>query len=478
MNPNKQAEKQMAAQTAEKTRKKLPFADLFKGKAEVDMTEGNIFRHIIAFALPLMVGNLFQQLYNTVDTWVVGNYVGDAAYSAVGTVGPVVNMLIGFFTGLTNGAGVVISQYFGAGQTDKVRKTVHTSVVMTLILGVIFTVLGIFMTPFMVGWMGAVDEVAAEQNVYLTIYFAGIMGLMIYNMGSAILRAVGNSTLPFFFLVVSALINIVLDLVFVLSFGMGVDGVAYATIIAQGISAVLVIVVLFKSKSMISLRISEMKMHTDQLLRIIRVGFPAAIQMAITAFSNVFVQNYINHFGKFAMGGWTTYSKVDQLIFLPMQSVALAVTTFVGQNLGKGLGGRSKKGVRISLLVSGIFTVVLCLPVIVFAPQIVQFFIKDSPETVVYGTILLRYLSPFYVLCCINQIYAGALRGAGNSTAPMIIMVSSFVVFRQIYLYVLTNFITNTFIPVALSYPAGWLVCSALTLLYYRKVRLEDHTVL
>ena len=220
-----------------------------KTKRDVDMTQGSIFRHLITFAFPLLIGNIFQQLYNTVDTWVVGNYVSNEAFSAVGTVGPVINMLIGIFLGLSSGAGVVISQYYGAKRYDKVRDTVHTSIVMTLILAVLFTIIGIAMIPFVLNFMKTPAEVMPESSAYLTIYFAGIIGLMLYNMGAGILRAVGDSKRPFYFLVVSAVLNIILDLVFVLSLGMGVEGVAYATIISQGVSAMLTICLLYTSPS-------------------------------------------------------------------------------------------------------------------------------------------------------------------------------------------------------------------------------------
>ena len=427
-----------------------------KTKRDVDMTQGSIFRHLITFAFPLLIGNIFQQLYNTVDTWVVGNYVSNEAFSAVGTVGPVINMLIGIFLGLSSGAGVVISQYYGAKRYDKVRDTVHT----------------IAMIPFVLDFMKTPAEVMPESSAYLTIYFAGVIGLMLYNMGAGILRAVGDSKRPFYFLVVSAVLNIILDLVFVLSLGMGVKGVAHATIISQGVSAMLTMITLFRTDSCIKVELKYLKLDKEMLAKIVRVGIPAAIQMAITAFSNVFVQSYVNYFGADCMSGWTAYSKIDQLLFLPMQSLALASTTFVGQNLGIDQVGRAKKGARTAFLMSVVATVILTIPLLIFAPQLVSFF-NGKAEVVAYGSMLLRYCSPFYVFCCVNQVYSGVLRGAGNSRAPMIIMLSSFVVFRQIYLFIMANFISNTIIPIALGYPAGWLVCSTLTLLYYRHADLS-----
>ena len=442
----------------------------FGRRKDVDMTEGNITRHIISFALPLLIGNVFQQLYNTVDTWVVGNYVSNEAFSAVGTVGPIINMLIGFFMGLSSGAGVVISQYYGAKRNQEVHDTVHTAMVMTLVMGVAFTAIGLAMTPFMLRLMNTPDNVMPESTAYLTIYFSGILGLMVYNIGAGILRAVGDSQRPFYFLVVCALINTVLDLLFVLVFHMGVEGVALATVIAQSTSALLVVITLMKTDTCIKLRLRDLKINFAMLGKIFRVGIPAAIQMAITAFSNIFVQSYINYFGDNCMSGWTAYAKIDQLLFLPMQSIALASTTFVGQNLGCNQVERAKKGVSQALLIAIVSTVVLMIPVMAFASPVVAFF-NNKEEVVEIGTMLLHWLSPFYVLCCFNQIYSGALRGAGNSRAPMIIMLSSFVAFRQIYLFIMAR-AWNEIIPIAMSYPAGWLLCSTLTAIYYHSVQL------
>ena len=441
-------------------------------RGDVDMTEGSIPKHIIAFAFPLLIGNIFQQLYNMVDTWVVGNFVSSEAMAAVGSVGPIINMLIGFFLGLASGAGVVISQYYGAKNDGGVSDTVHTSLAMTLILAVVFTGVGILMTPFMVDMMDTPPEVRPETVTYLTIYFSGVAGLMLYNMGAGILRAVGDSRRPFLFLVVSAVLNTVLDLVFVIAFGMGVAGVALATILAQFVSAVLVTVSLLRAPSAIRLIPRKLKIVWPIMGRIVKVGIPAAVQMAITSFSNIFVQKYINYFGADAMAGWTAYAKVDALLFMPMQSIALASTTFVGQNLGKNQVARARHGVSISLGMAAAATVVCMIPVILGAPWTVAFF-NSEPEVVRYGTLLLRTITPFYVLCIVNQVCSGALRGAGNSRAPMIIMLLSFVVFRQIYLYVMANFIRNEIIPIAMGYPAGWLVCSLTTLIYYLRADLS-----
>ena len=440
-----------------------------KGK-DVDMTQGNITKHLITFALPLLAGNIFQQMYNMVDTWVVGRFVSNEAYAAVGTVGPVVNMLIGFFMGLSSGAGVVISQYYGAKRYEDVSRTVHTALTMTFLLGILFTGIGLTVAPYMLRLMNTPENVLPQSTAYLSIYFSGIMGLMFYNIGSGILRAVGDSQRPFYFLVICALLNTVLDLVFVLAFNMGVRGVALATILSQATSAVLILITLMRTDECIKLQPAKLRIHWDMMKKIFRVGIPAAIQMAITAFSNIFVQSYINFFGDNCMSGWTTYAKVDQLLFLPMQSIALASTTFVGQNLGCNQVDRAKKGVSRALGIALCSTAILMVPVMVFAPQIVAFF-NSKQEVVEYGSMLLRWLTPFYILCGFNQIYSGALRGAGNSKVPMVIMLTSFVAFRQIYLFIMSR-VWNEILPIAMSYPAGWLLCSTLTVIYYHKVQL------
>lgn len=456
-----------------------------KKRHDVDMTSGNIVRHLLYFAFPLLLGNVFQQLYNMVDTWVVGNFVGNTAFSAVGSVGPIINMLIGFFGGLASGAGAVISQYYGAKQEERVRDTVHTTILMTLFMALLFTVIGVFITPLMLGLMNTPEEVLPEATTYLIVYFSGVIGLMLYNVGAGILRAVGDSKRPFYFLLVSALLNTALDLLFVLAFGMGVEGVALATIIAQGVSAILVMITLSRAESCVRIEWKRLKMDFGILGKIFKVGIPAALQMAITGFSNVFVQSYINDFGADGMSGWTAYAKIDQLILLPMQSLAMASTTFVAQNLGSRQEARARAGVGRALLLSVGTTAFLMLPVMIFAPQLVAFF-NDTARVVEYGTLLLRWISPFYVLCCVNQILAGALRGAGNSHAPMIIMLSSFVALRQVFLYVMTDHIIpwlqtgmaldeNTrLILTAMSYPAGWLAASVLMFVYYHRTKLTS----
>ena len=439
---------------------------------DVDMTEGSIPRHLITFAIPLLIGNLFQMMYNMVDTWVVGRFVSDAAFSAVGTLGSVTTLMIGFFTGLASGAGVVISRFFGAKRYDRVRDTVNTAILMTFVLCILFTALGLALIPVFLNILDMPTDVRSESTVYLSVWFSGISGLMIYNIGSAIMRAVGDSRRPFLYLVVAAVTNTVLDLLFVIVFKWGVAGVAAATILAQGLSATLTLISLARTESCVKISFKGMKFHSDIMKQILTIGLPAAVQMTITSFSNIFVQSYINFFGKEVMGGWTAYTKIDQLVFLPMQSLALASTTFVGQNIGQNQVKRAEKGANTALLMSLGATAVLIIPIVSFSGTFVGIF-NTNPDIISYGTLFLRCLTPFYLFWCVNQVYSGALRGVGKSTAPMIIMLSSFVLFRQTYLYVVSNFISNTILPIAMGFPAGWILSAVITIIYYKCTGLK-----
>lgn len=439
------------------------------------MTEGNIWKHLLLFAIPLLIGNLFQQLYNTVDSIVVGNFVGKEALAAVGTTDNVINTIIGFFMGMSTGAGVVISHYFGGKNDEGVHKAVHTTIALTFIMSILFSILGVLLVPAMLRLMKTPDDVIEQSSVYLRIYFAGSAGLMFYNMGSGILRAVGDSKRPLYFLIFSALLNTILDILFVAIFHMGVAGVAIATIIAQGLSAILVMITLTREKDSYRIIWKKVRIYKKMLGKIFSVGFPVAIQQAVTSFSNVFVQSYINDFGSACMAGWSSYGKIDKFCMLPMQTVSLSVTTFVGQNLGCGNIKRAKKGTNVALIMSISISVFMMIPILIFAPSLVRLFNHD-PEVVSYGSMFLRFMMPFFASCCINQVYAGTLRGAGNATAPTIILMSCFIVFRQIYLFIVSH-LFDTIKVVAFAYPAGWLVCSAVMLIYYHFSHWEKRSL-
>jgi len=441
------------------------------------MTQGSVVRHLLVFAFPLLLGNLFQQLYNMVDTWVVGNYVSNEAFAAVGSVYPIITTLVSFFSGLANGSSVVISQYYGARRYDKVSEAVHTYACATLVLCVVFTFSGIALTPFFLNLMDMDASVIPDATTYLTIYFAGVSGMLLYNMSSSILRAVGDSQNPFRFLVISALLNIVLDLVFVLVFHMGVAGVAYATIISQFISAILGIRLLLRTDSCVRLSPRLIRIHKDMLRKSARIGLPTALQLSINAFSNVFIQSYINQFGADCMSGWAAYSRIDTVLYLPLMSLSMATSTFVGQNLGNNNPERAREGVRKAQLLNFSIQVALGLVTIAGAPAFVAFF-NDKPEVVELGTFFVRIISASYFLYGFNVLYSSALRGSGNSRMPMIIMLGSYVVFRQAYMFIVSNFISNTLLPLTLGYPAGWLLAALLSWAYYRKVGLRRNSVI
>lgn len=433
---------------------------------DTDMTEGNIARLLINFALPLLIGNIFQQLYNTVDSIVVGNYVSKQALAAVGCTGPIINALIGIFVGLSGGAGVVISQYYGAKDREKLHSAVQTTVALTLIMCAVLTALGVLFTPYMLLLMDTPADVFPEAVEYLRIYFLGVSGLLLYNIGSGILRAVGDSTHPLYFLIFSALTNTVLDVLFVKFFRMGIAGAAVATIVAQGLSAMLVIGMLIRSDADYRIDPLHMQLKGCLLKKICAIGIPSAIQMGITAFSNIFVQSYINHFESSCMAGWAAYNKIDAFALLPLMSLSMSITTFMGQNLGAGKLDRAKKGPLICLGISFGIVALILIPLMIFAPQLVSLFNREE-EVLRFGTLFIRMISPFYLLCTINQVLAGALRGAGDTKSSMFIMLGSFVVFRQIYLFFVYR-LGGGIIPIALGYPAGWIMCSTILLLYYR----------
>ncbi len=434
------------------------------------MTQGVIWKQLMEFSVPMVIGLIFQQLYNTVDTIVVGQFVGKEALAAVGSVGSIVNMLVGFCAGLSLGATVVISQCYGAHDTEKLHDAVHTAIVISFVLCVVMTGLGLLIVDLSLKLMGTPDDVFDMAKQYLTIYFYGMTGLLIYNMGSGILQAVGDTRRPLYFLCVSAVVNTVLDLVFVIYFHMGVAGVAIATILSEAISAALVLIVLSREDAPYGIRWSHLRISMEMLQKILKIGMPSAIQQAVTAFSNVFVQGYINAFGSACMAGWASYGKLDALILIPVQSIGMASTTFVGQNYGSGNLPRAHRGVNTALRMSLIITAAISVLVMVFARPLLTMFTQD-PDVLDYGTRFILMISPFYVLLCFNQIYGGALRGIGIVRAPVIVMIGSFVVFRQIYLFV-NGLLGNGFVPVALAYPVGWALCSFLLTILYRRSAL------
>lgn len=440
-------------------------------KSGMLMTEGNIWSRIIKFALPLALGYVFQQFYTTVDSIIVGNFVSKQALAAVGTTTPIINMLIGFFTGLSSGASVVIARSFGAQNKEKVQDAVHTAIALIFVLSVFATAIGVFMVPYMLNFMKTPADVFGESKTYLTIYFGGIASLMIYNMGAAILRAVGDSKRPLYFLIASSFVNIVFDLVFVIIFDMGVAGAAYATVLSQIASSVLVLMTLTREEGMFRLHWNKLKIHQYIFKEIFHIGFPTAIQQSITSFSNVFVQSYINSFGSSVMAAWSAYIKIDHFAIIPLDSISMSITTFVGQNLGVRDVKRAEKGTKNAVILAFAATAAITVPILIFAPQFIALFNKEI-EVVEYGAFLLRFMTPFYSLVAVNSVLSGALCGSGDTRFPTAIRLFSFVVFRQIYLYVVTQY-TDSFTAVAFGYPLGWLLSAMLGTIYYLHKKRE-----
>ena len=431
-----------------------------------DMTTGSIIGQIVLFALPLMLGNAFQMLYNTVDAVVVGNFVGKEALAAVGSTTMIVNMLVFFFNGFSVGASVVVARLFGQKDLPMLHKAVETTITLTFVICVVFTLIGIAGVRPMLRLMATPDDVFGDAVTYLTIYFAGITGLLIYNMGSGILRAVGDTTRPLLFLILTSLLNIALDLLFVIRFGMGIAGVGYATILSQAVSAVLILVMLTRTRNIYRLDWKDLQIDRQLTARIFSIGMPAGIQSVITAVSNTFVQSYINHFGSACMAGWSCYNKMDQFILLPMQSMAMAATTFVSQNIGASKRGRAQRGIRTTILLTLAVTGLIAAVLYVFAEPATGLFTKDT-AVIEFSVLFLRTNVIFLLANCVNHTMAGALRGMGDSRGPMVIMLLCFVAVRQAYLFIITRFFFNTPRAVGFGYPVGWVSCCVIELLYY-----------
>jgi len=449
-------------------------------RKDVDMTQGNILKHLLKFAAPLAVGLLFQQLYNAVDAAIIGNFGPENALGAVTSTGSIINMLIGIFNGLSLGTGVVLSQAYGAHDEKRIHKVVHTTMLSTLILCVIATVLGLIIARPALVMMNTPEKIMDMSVTYLVTYFAGISGLLIYNMGSAILRAVGDSKRPLYFLVFSAVVNTVLDLVFVICFDMGVFGVALATVIAQGLSAALVVYVLLKERGAYGLRLPDLHIDKAEFKAIFNLGLPSSIQQGLASFSNVFVMSYVNAFGADCTSGWGAYNKLDMFLMVPVMALAQASTTFVGQNWGARQYARARRGVRYGVWMSMGCLVALAAAVLIWANPLLHL-ITSNPAEIAYGERFIRIITPFYITICFNQMYGGALRGIGSAKAPMFIFLGSFVAFRQAFLFVVNLLVNGRvigalsdahFFLMSLAFPMGWIMASALLIICYRRSKL------
>lgn len=431
------------------------------------MTEGSIWKKIIAFAIPLFLGNLFQQLYNTADSLIVGNFLGSNALAAVSSSGNLIFLLVGFFNGIAVGAGVVIARYYGGRQIRDVQKAIHTTIAFGLAAGIVLTLLGVILAPIILVWMGTPGEVLPESTVYFRIYFTGSLAFVLYNVFVGILQSVGDSRHPLIYLIISSLINIALDLLFVGVFHFGVGSAALATIISQFVSALLCLVHLMKAPS--DYRVSLNKIRIDRLMlrQIISNGLPTGFQNSVIALANVVVQSNINRFGKMAMAGCGAYSKIEGFGFLPITCFAMALTTFVSQNLGAKQYERAKKGARFGILCSITTAELVGLFIYVFSPVLIAAFNND-PMVISNGTAQARTVTLFYFLLAFSHCIAGILRGSGKSTVPMLVMLVCWCIIRVTYITIIVRFIPDIRV-VFWAYPLTWCLSSIIFLLYFLK---------
>ena len=431
----------------------------------VDATEGVIWKQLLALFFPLWFGTLFQQLYNTVDSVVVGRFVGKAALAAVGCTGTVISLTVGIFTGIASGAVVVIAQQYGARQKERVHQSVHTAMLLGLIMGAFFMVVGYVTAPWILQAMGTPGDTLADAELYLRVYCLGMIPNVVYNMGTGVLRAIGDSRRPLYFLIAASLCNIILDLVFVLAFDMGVLGVAVATILSQLLSAVLVVRSLMRANGeFYQLFLRRLRVEKQSLKAVLRMGVPAALQSVMYSVSNIVIQAAINDFGTDTVAAWTAYGKMDVIFWMTVSSMGLAITTFSGQNFGAGKIERLKQGVRVSVWMSMGMAVVLSAVLFVFAHPIMSIFTPDD-EVLRIGVDMVRFLVPTYITYVLVELLAGAIRGAGQALAPTVISLFGVCALRLVWLLLAVP-LHNTVYMVELSYPITWTVTSLSLAIY------------
>ena len=420
---------------------------------------------MLLFALPVFLGNVFQQLYNTFDAWCVGNFIGDDALAAVSSSGSLIFMMVSFFNGLAMGAGVVIARSYGAKQYDTMSKAIHTAIAFGLVTGVVLTAAGVSLTPVILRWMDTPVEVLPQSVSYFRFYFCGGLFTVMYNIFVGILHAVGDSKHPLIYLIISAFINVVLDLLFVAGLGFGVGSAAIATTVSQGISALLCFIHLLRADAPYRVRFRSIRFHGKSLLDIVRYGLPSGVQNSVIALANVVVQTNINSFGKAAMAGCGSYSKLEGFAFLPVTCFTQALSTFVGQNLGAGRHDRVKKGVGFGIACSCIMAEVIGVLSYIFAPELIGLF-ADSQEAVDFGTRHMQTICLFYCLLAFSHCIAGIMRGAGKATVPMFTMLGCWCLFRVTYITVALKFF-NKLITVSWAYPITWTLSSIIFLIYF-----------
>jgi putative MATE family efflux protein len=431
------------------------------------LTEGKISKSIIYFAFPIFLGNLFQQLYNIVDSLVVGNVLGKEALAAVSSTGSLIFLIVGFINGIFVGAGVTIARYFGANNKEKLSLAVHTTIAFGFIAGIIVTILGVGFSPHLLRLMGTPPDVYAEAVTYLRIYFLGGIGIVMYNACMGVFQAIGDSKHPLYYLIVAAITNIILDILFVAVFNFGVGGAAFATIISQFISAILGFIKLTRVDGDYKLYIKKIKINTSMLKQLLKMGLPTGVQNSVIAFANVIVQSNINAFGSIAMAGSGAYTKLEGFGFMPITSFSVALTTFIGQNLGAKKYDRVKKGARFGVIAGVSLAEIIGILIWIFAPTLISFF-NSQPEVIEQGVLRARVICLFYFLLAFTHCLSGILRGAGKTNIPMIVMLVSWCIIRISYITITVKIIPDIRV-IYWAYPITWTISSLAFLIYYKK---------
>ena len=432
----------------------------------MEITKGPIWKALLSFFFPILAGTLFQQLYNTVDAFVVGQYVGTAALAAVGgTTAVYINLLLGFFLGLSSGAGVLISQFYGANNKASLSQSVHTAIALSLVGGLIITLLGIACTNIMLILTHTPEDVVPLSRLYLTIIFSGTIPMFIYNMGSGILRAVGNSRTPLHIIIVGCVTNIALDLLFVRVLGMGVEGVAFATVICQLMSAVIVMFILLRTHEVYGVKIKDIHFSGHILREMLRIGFPAGIQSSLYTISNLIIQTKFNLFGTKTVAAWAAYGKIDAIFWMTVNAFGIAITTFAGQNAGAGQLSRIKKGMWQTLFMATVATVLFCLGFWFFGTGFFRLFSKEE-EVITIGMHILKFLIPWWITYISIEVLSGTIRGTGNSFIPMMITVFGVCALRILWLFTAVRK-NSTLNMVMASYPITWIITSIAFWIYY-----------
>lgn len=431
------------------------------------MTEGKIWKELIKFAFPLFLGNLFQQLYNIVDSLVVGNVLGKEALAAVSSSGSLIFLLVGFVQGLFMGAGVIISRYYGAKDHKNVEVAVHTTIAFGFVAGILLTIVGVVLTPWMLQMMGTPEDVMPNSVLYFRVYFYGALGVVMYNTTSGIFRAIGDGKHPLYYLIVSSILNVVLDLLFVAVFDMGIAGASLATGIAQVVSAVLSFVKLTRIDDPARVNIRKIRIDFSMLRAVLSIGLPSGVQNSVISIANVVVQSNINAFGSLAMAGCGSYSRLEGFAFMPITSFSMALTTFIGQNIGAGRLDRVKKGTLFGVTAGVGLAEFVGILLFIFAPVLVGLFNND-PEVVAYGVQQTRIEALFFCLLSLSHCLAGIFRGAGKASVPMMVMLVFWCLVRITYITIATHFIHDIRV-IFWAYPLTWSLSSITFVIYYFK---------